>query len=265
MAHPLYLCGAVDSVLDCAHAFIAESCLPVWGSVLAGSQRSGRGQMRRSWSSPPGNIYAALRLPLTPPFASGAASPAVGALLVEAFARHGIRLALKWPNDILLDASGSGARALPAGKAGGVLLEERAGALVAGIGINVAKTPSREQLREGGLPAACLNDLPQVTLHDHGALLGLWSCLVDSLLFCYRQWGVSGHSAWLASAERHLVWKGEPVLLDDGECRQGVLLGLAASGGVRLVCDGVEKVFLNGNLSPVHGHAPKVDPLYENI
>ena len=252
-AHPLHLCGVVDSVLDLAHAFTAESCLPVWGCVLADSQRHGRGQLRRQWSSPPGNIYAALRLPLTRLFASSAASLAVGTLLAEAFALQGVRLLLKWPNDLLLcSPSGNGTRSLPVGKVGGILLEERAGALIAGIGINVASAPSCGHIRAGGMPAACLNDLPQVNIHGKGPLLELWSCLVDSFISCYRQWEDPGNSAWLASAERHLAWKGEDVLLDDGQCRRGMLLGLAVSGGVRLVCDGVEEEFVNGSLSPAH-------------
>ena len=255
-ASPLYLCGTVDSVLDLAHAFVAERCLPVWGAVLADSQRCGRGQMRRNWSSPSGNIYAALRLPHTEPFTSSAAALVVGALLAESFARQGVRFLLKWPNDLLLcSSSESGdSRELPLGKAGGVLLEERAGALIAGIGINVASAPSGGHIREGGLHAACLNELPHINIQSQYALLDAWCCLVDSSILCYRQWEELGNNAWLASAEQRLAWKGAQVLLDDGERRQGVLLGLAASGGVRLLCDGVEKEFLSGNLYLVHGH-----------
>ena len=252
-ASPLYLCGSVDSVLDTAHEFTAQSCLPVWGGVLAGSQRHGRGQLRRTWSSPPGNIYAALRLPPAGPFASGAAALFAGALFAEAFARRGIRLALKWPNDLLLCApSGGGTpREEAFGKVGGILLEERAGALIAGVGINVASTPPLEQIREGGLPAACLNDAVQGKIQGPDALLGLWSCLVDSFIFCYHQWEKLDKTVWLAGVEGRLAWKGAPVLLDDGELRRGVLLGLAASGGVRLACGGVEKEFVSGSLCPV--------------
>ncbi|MDR2696676.1 MAG: biotin--[acetyl-CoA-carboxylase] ligase [Deltaproteobacteria bacterium] len=251
-ATPLYLCGCVDSVLDTAHELTAQSCLPVWGGVLAGSQRRGRGQMRRTWSSPPGNIYAALRLPPAGPFASGAAALFAGALLVEAFAQRGIRLLLKWPNDLLLCApSGGGAsREDPRGKMGGILLEERAGALIAGIGLNVASAPSLGLIREGGLPAVCLNDVPQVAIQGQDALLEFWACLVESFIFCYHQWKKLDKSAWLASAEQRLAWKGAPVLLDDGEPCPGVLLGLAASGGVRLACDGAEKEFVSGSLFP---------------
>ena len=251
---PLYLCGIIDSVLNLAHAFVAERCLPVWGGVLADSQHSGRGQLRRKWSSPPGNIYAALRLPRTELFASNAAALVVGVLLIEAFALQDIRLLLKWPNDLLLcrSSESDALHGLPAGKIGGVLLEERAGALIAGIGINVASAPSSEYIRAGGLPAACLNDLPHIHIRSKDALLDIWSCLVDSFILCYHQWEKCDKNAWLASAERHLVWKGEHVLLDDGERHYGVFLGLAASGGVRLLCDGAEKEFLSGNISPVH-------------
>ena len=248
----LYFCGIVDSVLDLAHAFVAECSLPVWGGVLAGSQRHGRGQQRREWVSPPGNIYAALRLPHTPLFASDAAALVVGALLAEAFARQNIQLLLKWPNDLLVCApSGSRARPLPIGKAGGILLEERAGALIAGIGINVASAPARGDIREGGLPGACLNDWSHVNIRTKDALLDFWSCLVDSCVLCYHHWARLGNNAWLASAEQRLVWKGERVLLDDGERHEGVLSGLAPSGGVRLVCNGVEKEFVHGTLSPI--------------
>ena len=239
--------------MDVAHALVADRCLPVWGGVLADSQRCGRGQMRRQWSSPPGNIYAALRLPSANPFASNAAALAVGTLLAEAFARQGIRVLIKWPNDLLLCPSfGSGAlQEFPVGKVGGILLEERSGSLIAGIGINVASAPSCANIREGGLPAACLNDLPHISIKGKGALLDIWSRLVDSFIFCYCQWEWFAHNAWLSNAEQHLVWKGEQVVLNDGERHRGVLLGLAASGGIRLLCAGVEKEFLNGNLSSV--------------
>ena len=212
--------------------------------------------MRRKWSSPSGNIHAALRLPLAEPFTSSAAALVVGTLLAESFARQGIRFLLKWPNDLLLcPPSENGAlRELPLGKAGGILLEERAGALIAGIGINVASAPSDGHIREGGLPAACLNELAHVNIRSPDALLDAWSCLVDSFILCYRQWEQLGNIAWPASAEQRLAWKGAHVLLDDGERRQGVLLGLAASGGVRLLCDGVEKEFLSGHLSLVYDH-----------
>lgn len=44
---PVYLCGSATSSMDVARALAAHGQLPVWGSVLALSQRSGRGQLGR--------------------------------------------------------------------------------------------------------------------------------------------------------------------------------------------------------------------------
>ena len=98
---PVYLAGTVTSCLDVAHNLAQQNLLPEWGSVLAEQQSAGRGQLRRTWESPPGNIYATLRLPLQPPFHSGAAAPALGGLTAEALGNMGYRVQMKWPNDIL--------------------------------------------------------------------------------------------------------------------------------------------------------------------
>ena len=73
--------GEVSSSLDVAFLLSGRGWLDVWDSVQAVSQTSGRGQLRRHWVSPPGNIYAALRLPSLPPFDGTAAAPAMGLLL----------------------------------------------------------------------------------------------------------------------------------------------------------------------------------------
>ena len=114
------------------HTLARRGLLAPWQSVLVSSQRQGRGQLRRNWVSPAGNIYAALRLPMQEPFASSAASTVTGAMLAAALGKLGFEVRLKWPNDLaVLDGD------TPA-KVAGILLEERAGVLLAGIGINVA-------------------------------------------------------------------------------------------------------------------------------
>lgn len=123
--------------------------------VTAREQGQGRGRHGRPWSSPQGNLYASLAL--VEPCAMREA-PQLGYLaglaLVEAVetlapARVGARLALKWPNDLLLDDA----------KCAGILLDGIAlgpgrFGLVVGIGVNVAHAP------EGmPYPVACLRDL----------------------------------------------------------------------------------------------------------
>ena len=120
---PVYLCGSATSSMDVARALAAHGQLPVWGSVLALSQRSGRGQLGRNWVSPEGNVYAALRLPQSHPFTGTAAAPAVGGLIAEALTHMGFDVHMKWPNDLLRreeQEEGPGWC-----KVGGILLEER--------------------------------------------------------------------------------------------------------------------------------------------
>ena len=121
----------VPSCLDAAFELARAGRLRIWDSALAASQTAGRGQLRRQWHSPPGNIYAALRLPVTPPFDGSSAAPAVGLLAAEALGALGWHVRIKWPNDLVLHMAG-----VPR-KVAGILLEERGGVLLAGIGVNV--------------------------------------------------------------------------------------------------------------------------------
>lgn len=108
--------------------------------VVAREQRTGRGRHGRSWSSPPGNLYASLLL-INP--CEAALAPQLGFVaglaLHEAVATEtGLeapRLGLKWPNDLLLDGA----------KVAGVLLEGHHGpesfGVVIGFGVNVVASP----------------------------------------------------------------------------------------------------------------------------
>ncbi|MGO4705461.1 biotin--[acetyl-CoA-carboxylase] ligase [Microvirga sp. 2MCAF38] len=111
--------------------------------IVTEQQNAGRGRHGRQWSSPPGNLYASLLL-LDPCEVADAAQLGfiAGLALHEAVeAATGVsapRLALKWPNDLLLDGA----------KLAGLLLEgHRVGAagnlaIVIGMGVNVAHSPT---------------------------------------------------------------------------------------------------------------------------
>ena len=149
---PVYMTGAASSSLDVANVLHQHGLFPEWSSVLCLSQSAGRGQMRRAWASPEGNVYAALRLPNAGPFATFAAAPAIGGLTAEALHKEGFPVLLKWPNDLLQPGEGMVPGLLPrrdeCRKAGGILLEERRGALIAGIGLNLASAPHPSTLRD---------------------------------------------------------------------------------------------------------------------
>lgn len=104
--------------------------------IVAEGQRGGRGRLGRSWESPYGtNLYASVILrPALAPDAAPRLTPVVGAALAEAIGRvvPSVRIAIKWPNDLLIDGK----------KVGGILSEAsilggRLEYVVVGFGLNV--------------------------------------------------------------------------------------------------------------------------------
>ena len=87
--------------------------------VFGESQHSGRGRRGRAWLSPHArNIYCTVGIGRSIPAASqGLLSIVTGVALARALRTHtGLGIALKWPNDLLLDGR----------KLGGILIESRA-------------------------------------------------------------------------------------------------------------------------------------------
>lgn len=111
---------------------------PAW--VMALEQTGGRGRRGRAWSMPAGNFAATYVHRPRGPAGEMALYSFVAALAVQdALAAAGgpsARLALKWPNDVLLNG----------GKVAGILLESsgqgpEVSALAIGIGVNLAVAP----------------------------------------------------------------------------------------------------------------------------
>lgn len=105
--------------------------------LRAERQTAGRGRQGRGWDSPVGNLYAStlVRLRADDPPAPTLALVAAVALeeAVRALLPKGRRgaLALKWPNDLLIDGA----------KLSGVLLERAGDWVVIGMGVNIAHHP----------------------------------------------------------------------------------------------------------------------------
>jgi BirA family transcriptional regulator, biotin operon repressor / biotin---[acetyl-CoA-carboxylase] ligase len=128
---------------------------PLW--IVAGRQTAGRGRRGRAWISQPGNLFASLLLamPASPaclPQLSLVAALAVHDAVVEIAASLASRVAIKWPNDLLLDRA----------KFAGILVEGESGGpgvVVIGIGINCASHPAgtdypATDLAAAGIPAS---------------------------------------------------------------------------------------------------------------
>jgi BirA family biotin operon repressor/biotin-[acetyl-CoA-carboxylase] ligase len=124
----------VGSTMDHLHELAAEG-VAEGTIVVAGEQTSGRGSRGRTWRSPPGGLWlSALYRPGTPAGAE-LLSLRVGLAVAEAIEAvgSGVRVTIKWPNDLMLDDR----------KLGGILCEarwhgEELGWIVAGIGLNVS-------------------------------------------------------------------------------------------------------------------------------
>lgn len=210
--------------------------------IVAAEQRAGRGRHGRQWSSPPGNLYASLLL-VDP--CEVASAPQLG--FVAGLALHeavetltGIgapRLALKWPNDLLLDGA----------KASGLLLEGHriaAGqslAIVIGFGVNVTIAPTGTPY-----PTVALSKLvPNLRVED------VFAALSASFARTFAAWRNAARMTpsdpfaairrlWLERA----AGIGQPVTirLPSGE-KSGLFEGLDSSGRLQLKsASGVELI-----------------------
>ncbi len=259
----VFVCGPCASSLDVVWAMLSATALPAWSAVLAVSQSSGRGQYRRHWESPPGNVYAAWVLPDVlsgsapgaPPFSGQLTPLLVGALLAEGLERvlcaagASVRLAVKWPNDILLAGR----------KVGGILVEERAGRCVAGAGLNLASAPGMEVLRDCRVPAA--GRLGE-TAPDIGPLR-LWQGLAQAARVVFAE-RLAGQPAAMLSgfvAER-LAWLGDTVEVRQAVCEKsgkhfdklrGKIVGLLVDGALRLAVTDEEHHLISGSVMPAFG------------
>jgi len=192
-----------------------------WESVVAVRQTQGRGQMRRAWTAPPGNLSASLVLPPLPERLSAMASLLLGhaaATVLEA--ETGAAIRVKWPNDLLTAG----------GKAGGILVEERSGRLVAGIGLNLFAAPPLGAMRPGHVfpPAA----LPA---HPEGfGPLRLWLRLLSGMRQEIERFDDDDSSAiMLEMLSKRLACRGELVMIEDGAERfKARVLGISGDGGL---------------------------------
>jgi len=107
--------------------------------LLAEHQEAGRGRLARTWTSPPGAglTFSVLLRPVEVAGQRLGWLPLLtGLALVDAVREVSTTsCGLKWPNDLLLDGA----------KAGGILAETAPdGAVVVGVGVNVAAAPPEE-------------------------------------------------------------------------------------------------------------------------
>ncbi|MDP2846562.1 MAG: biotin--[acetyl-CoA-carboxylase] ligase [Humidesulfovibrio sp.] len=234
------ICGSCGSSMDVARRLVVEGALGVWGSVLAPEQYSGRGQLRRAWLSRPGNLHATLVCPPETGLWNDLRPLVLGYLFAEALSDLGQSVQVKWPNDLL--SSGR--------KVAGMLVEERADCVLAGIGLNLCWAPSSEELRDGhsiGAGKFCPSD----------GMVGparIWLALVNRMETSYKNLlEAFSPSEFLTIFRSRMAWQGRRVLVQEGASvrYEAVVKGISGEGGLVLDRAGLEIVLLAGDVTPV--------------
>ena len=204
--------------------------------LRADRQTAGRGRQGRDWFSPPGNFYGSTLVRLRAGDPMAATLALVAAVAIEEAVRSclpdfGARLALKWPNDLLIDGA----------KLSGILLERTGDAIVIGMGVNLASAPD-------------LPDRATTALDDHGILVtpeAMQATLADAMTRWVGIWREQGLATVLERWEARAHPRGTSLTakLPDGQVLTGTFEGLASDGALRLgLADGSSHVIHAGDI-----------------
>lgn len=239
------ICGRCSSTMDGVRALIDKAGLMPWDCLIAVEQQQGRGQTKRSWISPPGNLYVSWYWP-DPDGVRGAhagwqamASLMAGELTASVLDSFGADVRIKWPNDLLADDR----------KICGILVENRAGHLIVGIGLNLAAAPGKNELTDG-----CA--IPPASLKDAGleiTPLELWGRLAAAgKSRFYHLVDAMTPDVFVALVHKRLAWKGAGVTVrkSEQEAYPAIIRGLAPDGGLIVETNGKTKVIYTGRILP---------------
>ncbi|MBS3758504.1 MAG: biotin--[acetyl-CoA-carboxylase] ligase [Desulfobacterales bacterium] len=240
----IVICGPCGSAMDVAWDLAGNGRLEVWDSVISASQQSGRGQRQRTWKSPVGNLYAAWRWPdpgsLANPGWEGLLPLLAGYIAAQVLIEKGLSVRVKWPNDLLV-----GDR-----KVGGILLEQKSGRVVVGIGLNIESRPEDHLLRDDfAIPATSLK------IENLAATpLALWLTMVTvGKTIFYQMVESIAPAEWRRILNRRLAWIGKRVRIRSGHSTpyEATVNGLAEDGGLELQAGSRTMVIYSGSLVPV--------------
>jgi len=198
---------------------------PLW--ILAGEQTAARGRRMRPWTSPRGNFHGSLVRRIHEPPGRLALRSFVAALaLHDAFRALGVaesRLALKWPNDVLLDGA----------KISGILLEAAGDVLAIGIGINLVAAPPVRALEKGALPGIALLEATGLRPGSEGMLDRLAPAMERHEERLCREGFAPVRAAFLERAAR----LGQKIRVrTGGPDREGIFESIDPDGNLLLRC-----------------------------
>ena len=209
---------------------------PLW--ITAQRQTAGRGRRGRAWVSEPGNLYASLLLTDAAPPERAAELSFVASLAVHDAISGRIpglasRLALKWPNDCLIDGC----------KFAGILIEGERRALAIGIGINCVHHPENTAFPATDLAVAGVRASPD----------SVFAALSTAMTARIAQWSrgegfAATRADWLKRASG--LGKSIRVATAEGE-RSGIFDTLDEGGRLTLrFADGTTETVTAGDVLP---------------
>ena len=231
MSIPIIDLDSVDSTNLEARRRIADGSLADGAIVTAREQTGGRARRGRSWTSPKGNLYwsrVAFPQPGWPPVWGLSMVCGLAVLdLARAALPAEVPVALKWPNDVLVDG----------GKLAGILLEsgEQDGRpwVISGIGVNLVSSPPTGQL----YAAADLASKGATAIDRDRAVHDL-AALFDRRLAAYLTGGLP---AIRTAVVEHLAGIGGPIIAritdDPADDVAGTLRGLDDQCRAQIVTD----------------------------
>lgn len=201
--------------------------------ILADRQTAGRGRLNRSWFSPgESNIYGSLLFKHDKPIQHlgylGWIPLMAGVAIAQAIETHtGIRIHLKWPNDLLIVDR----------KVGGVLSESFSNAeknisVIIGFGINV-------NLSESEFPQDLQNSATSLQIHCHQPV-DRESLIIQIVAALERGWedlNTNRHQTWQLAYRNRCVTIGQTVQVQfpDGNQLYGHAHSIGEGGQLRII------------------------------
>lgn len=207
---------------------------------FAEAQSAGQGRLGRTWVSPPGaNLYFSVARRFSGPLQRlSGLSLAVGVAVAEALRAQGYaQVGLKWPNDLLADGR----------KLGGILvnaqMQDAFAHVVVGVGVNVAMPPDVECIDQPWIDLSQLSSPPISRNRLAAAVLG-------HLLPALAGFDAEGLAPFIERWHRLHALQGRQVRVIDGAReQQGLCLGIADSGALRLRTADGETTLHSGEIS----------------
>lgn len=239
----LFLFEKTDSTNEQALLKVREKqALPL--ACFAEQQTQGRGRRGKVWISPPhSSIYLSLAWKFAMPVSAlSSLSLAIGVAVVRVLRGIGLAQAgLKWPNDVLV-----GER-----KIAGILIETMhntatATTAIIGIGLNFKMPEAAPQLPDqpwtdicsslGEASSAGRNRVAGLLLKECISICEHFAQARDELMIEYQQYDVC-------------LQRPVNIYLDEDQCLQGVVTGFEASGEIRILIEGEERLFNSADIS----------------